>query len=929
MRSGVSVIYLYHLIIPLSFELLDPKVADVLRKMNIFSPTDPQTDVIPKILNGDNVLLVAPTGIGKTEAVMLPIFDMLLRTPRKGIRCIYVTPLRALNRDMLRRMEEFGDALGLKVGVRHGDTPDSERIRQSRDPPDVLITTPETLQVLFTGKRLREHLTGVKWVVVDEIHELAVTERGAQMSVALERLAAIAGEYRRIGSSATVGNADEVAAFLSGEGRKVVISKHDTKRDLVLDIECPDPEDDPSIIDELQCDPDILGVMKRAKEYIEKGRSTLFFVNTRETAEWLAARYHLLDKDIPIDVHHGSLSKENRTETEDLFKKGSLKALICTSSLELGIDVGMTDLVIQYNSPRQVSRMIQRAGRAGHRVGETIRAKIIATSPDELLEGAVICRKAVSKELESRTGRPKPFTVLANQLIAMTMSSRINRDDAFKIFRRSHSFRDLARHEMDDVLEQLISIKLIFEDDNGFRRSKKGMNYFYSNISMIPDERTYVIRDISTRGIVGTLDESFVATFAEPYAMFIAKGRTWRIVEMREDEILVEGSKEIGSVPSWTGSDIPVPYEVAMEVGRLRRTEDFEEYDCDLKAKECIQEYIEKQRKDGSDVPSDELVTLELGDRMAIINCCFGTRVNETLSKIYSALLSARLGESVGISADPYRIIVELPRNVGKDVLLNALTSIRPGSIGSLTKLTMPNSSYLKWRFMYVAKKFGIIDKDADHRYVSFSRLFETYKDTPAYNDAMSKVLWEDLDIENTERVVSAISDGTIKVRTAKLSPIGLEGIARTKELMQPLRADHSILMAMKKRLEEEVMYASCIRCQGQRRVKAAGAPKRFVCDKCGGSMIAILKEYEKDNIRLFAKKDPDADERKDMMRISRNANLVNENGGKAVLILAGRGIGPGAASRILNRTHIDEDDLLRDILASEVLYAKNKRFWD
>jgi len=912
-----------------SFELLDPRVTDVLEGMNIFAPTDPQTDVIPKILNGGHVLLVAPTGIGKTEAVMLPIFHMLLGTPRKGIRCVYVTPLRALNRDMLRRMEEFGSALGLKVGVRHGDTPDNERMRQSRDPPDILITTPETLQVLFTGKRLREHLTGVRWLVVDEIHELATVERGAQLSVAMERLVRIAGEYQRIGVSATVGNVGEVAGFLGGTGRETLVSKHDTKRDMVLDIECPPAAGDPALEDRLQCDPVVLGVLATAKRYIEGGRSTLFFVNTRETAEWLAARYHLLDDEFPIDVHHGSLSKENRMDMEDLFKKGELKALICTSSLELGIDVGTTDLVIQYNSPRQVSRMVQRAGRAGHRIGETIRAKIIATSPDELLEAAVIGRRTVCKELEDRTGRPTPFTVLANQLIAMTMSSRVGRDDAFSVLKRAHSFRDLERTEMDSVLEQLISIKMIFEDHDGFRRSKKGMKYFYDNISMIHDERTYLIRDISSRGVIGTLDESFVATFAEPYAMFIAKGRTWRIVEMRDDELLVEGSKEIGSVPSWTGSDIPVPYDVAMEVGRLRRLMNLEDYDCDEAAEERIRRYIEKQRDSKHDIPSDELVTIEIGDRTAIINCCFGTRVNETLSKIYSALLSARLGESVGISTDPYRIIVELPRNVGRDVLMNALTSIRPGSIESLTRLTIGNSSYLKRRIMYTAKKFGVIEKDADHRRMSFSRLFETYRDTPVYDDAFRKVIWEDLDIENTEKAVSALSDGTIAVKATGMSPIGLEGVTRTKELMQPLRADHTILMAMKKRLTDEVMYASCIRCRSQRRMRVIDSPKRFVCEGCGGNMVALLKEYERENIKLFSKKDPDVSERKEIQRIMRNANLINEYGAKAAMILAGRGIGPDSASRILNRMHSDEDDLLRDILSSEVLYAKNKRFWD
>lgn len=912
----------------MSFDVLSPEIVALLRIRGINEPTGPQIDAVPRILAGENVLLVAPTGLGKTEAAMLPIFDTIFRSKGKnGIRCVYVTPLRALNRDMLKRMEDFGRSLGISVGVRHGDTPAAERNRQSAHPPEILITTPETLQVMFTGKRLVQHLKNVEWFVVDEIHELATVERGAQLSVAMERLSVMAGEYQRIGLSATVGNVNEVARFLSGVKRKVTVCKHDTFRDFDIEVECPAPCEDSILLDKLQCEPYILAVMQRARTLIESSNSTLFFVNTRETAEWIAARYHLWDENISIDVHHGSLSKENRMEMEDSFKKGETKALVCTSSLELGIDVGTTDLVIQYNSPRQVARMIQRAGRAGHRIGEKIRAKIIATSPDEVSESLIIARRSDAKEIENKVGRPCPLTVVANQLIAMTMSGRIDRDTAYSVFRRSHIFRDLKREDMDETLEQLKSIKMIFEDDNGFRRSKKGMNYFYNNISMIPDERTYLIRNISTRSIVGTLDESFVASFAEPYAMFIAKGRTWRIVEMREDELLVEETKDVGSVPSWVGSDIPVPFEIAMEVGEMRRTLDLDKYPGDENAKNCVRKFIESQENFA--VPSDRLVTIEIGDRLAIVNACFGTRVNETISKIYGALLTARLGESVGISTDPYRIILELPRNIDRETLVDTFRSIRPGTVEGLARLTILNSTYLKWRFVYVAKKFGIIEKEADHRFINFGRLFDMHQDTPAYREAVNKVLWEDLDIENTEKVISGIADGSIELRVSRISPMGMEGITRSKELMQPLRADHSILMALKKRLEDEVLFASCIKCQTQWRVRVSDAPKRFVCPKCGGNMIAVLKEYDRDKIRILAKKELDDAEKKDAQRLFRIANLVNENGQKACMTLAGRGIGPDSASRILRSRHNSEDDFLKDILAAEVLYAKNKRFWD
>lgn len=912
----------------MTFEGLSPELVKALSFRGILSPTEPQADAIPRILRGENLLLVAPTGIGKTEAAMLPIFDSILRTKGKGgIRCLYVTPLRALNRDMLKRMEDLGDELGITIGVRHGDTSQAERNKQSKTPPEILITTPETVQVLFTGKRLREHLKNLEWLVVDEIHELADVERGAQLSVAMERLAILAGEYQRIGLSATVGNPKEVARFLTGVKRKVALCQHDTHRDFDIGVECPEPDNDPVLLDRLQCDPDMLAVMVRARELIEAGRSTLFFVNTRETAEWLAARFHLWENDIGVEVHHGSLSKEIRMGMEDAFKTGGLKALICTSSLELGIDVGSTDLVIQYNSPRQVARMIQRAGRAGHRIGGLIHARILATAPDEVAEALVIARKADAKEMEAYSGRPCPLTVVANQLVAMTMDAKTDRDAAYSVFRKSHAFRDLKREEMDAVLEQLKSIKMVFEDEDGFRRSKKGMDYFYGNISMIPDERTYLIRDIGTRGIVGTLDESFVASFAEPYAMFIAKGRTWRIVEMREDEILVEEAREMGSVPSWTGSDIPVPFEVAMEVGRMRRTLELDSYPGDERSKECVRKFVYGQ--EGFAIPSDRMITVEMGGRLVIINACFGTRVNETMSKIFSALLSARLGESVGASADPYRIILQLPREVGRNIIMETFESIKPGSVESLARLTIVNSTFLRWRFVYVAKKFGIIEKKADHRFMNFGRLFDLHRGTPAYNEAVNKVLWEDLDLENTEKVLSMIAEGQIEIRTSGISPIGLEGVTRSKELMQPMRADHSILMALKNRLEDEVLFASCLSCRTQWRVRVGTAPKVFVCGNCGGRMIALLKEYDRESVKLFAKKDLTDEERKETKRVSRIANLVKENGRRAAIALSGRGIGPDAASRILRGMHRDEDDFLRDILSAEVLYARNKRFWD
>jgi len=910
------------------FELLDPRIQQVLRDKDIHEPTGAQREAIPRILEGRNVLLVAHTGIGKTEAAMLPILHRILGTPGKGIKCLYITPLRALNRDMLKRLTEFGEALELDVAVRHGDTPQSERQAQSKNPPHVLITTPETLQVLFTGKRLREHLSRVRWVVIDEIHELASNERGAQLAVALERLAEVAGEYQRVGLSATVGTVEEVARYLAGT-REVEIVRTQVSKEIDVRVEAPQVTDeDRDLAGQLQSDAHLVAGMRRCKQLIEGHRSTLLFVNTRDTAEAIGARYRLWDEQFKVGVHHGSLSKEIRVEMEEQFKAEELKGLICTSSLELGIDVGSVDFAIQYNSPRQVSRLIQRMGRAGHRVGERTEGAIVASNPDEIAEGMVIARKAMAGELEELRVRPNPLAVLANQLVAMAMSGPVSKEWAYHTVRRAYPFQTLPREEFTGVLEQLVRIGLLFDNQDQFRRTHRGMKYFYDNLSMIPDERTFLIREIGSRRIVGSLDESFVVSFAEPYATFITHGRTWRIVEVREDELLVEQVREIGSIPSWVGEDIPVPYDVAQEVGRLRRTEDTNTYRANEDAVKELHEYLEEQRQEGA-MPSDTVVTLEMGKRLALLNVCFGTKVNETLSKIISVLLSARLGESVGVQTDPYRIILELPRDVAPSVILDTMRSMKAEGVESLVRLVLKSSSYLRWRFVFVAKKFGAIEKDADYRSVNFTRLAEAFEDTPLFEEAVRRVMWEDFDVAGTMEAVRRIESGEIALEVTRLSPIGRAGLQHSRELIMPQRADHSILMALKRRLEDEQLHMSCLSCRTQWRLRPKDAPSRIACPKCGGLMIAALPTYNRDAIALLKKKTPTEEETKEVRRLYKNASLVKEHGARALMALAGRGIGPDTAARILSSFYDTEDELLRDILSAEATYARTKRFWD
>lgn len=911
------------------FELLDERIRQVLREKDIHEPTGPQRQAIPHILKGEDVLLVAPTGIGKTEAAMLPILHMLLRTEGKGIRCVYVTPLRALNRDLLRRLEEFGEALGLDVAVRHGDTPQSERTRQSRKAPDVLITTPETLQIMFAGRRLREHLANVRFFVIDEIHELAEDERGAQLSVAMERLVQEAGEFQRVGLSATVGSVKEVANYLAGVGRQVSIVRAHVSKDMVVRVQSPSVEEkDKDLAGTLQSDPQLMACMRRCRDLIESHRSTLLFVNTRDTAEALAARYHVWDEAFPVGVHHGSLSKDTRIEMEEAFKQERLKGLICTSSLELGIDIGSADFAIQYNSPRQVARLIQRMGRAGHRVGARSEGAIVASTPDEIAESMVITRKASKEELEPLRVREAPLTVLANQLVAMAMGGTVGREEAYRTIVRSYPFRSLRKEVFEAVLEQLGSIGLLFLGESDYRRSSRGMRYFYANLSMIPDERAFRIRELSTRKVVGQLDESFVVSFAEPYATFITRGRSWRIIEMKEDELLVEQVKEIGSIPSWVGEDIPVPYDVAMEVGRLRRLEEYERYAGDEEAVGKLRKYLEDQRSEAK-LPTDQLLTLEMGNKLAILNCCFGSKVNETLSKLLSVLLSARLGESIAVHTDPYRIVLELPRDVRGLTIIETLRSIRAENVEGLVRLVIKNSSFLRWRFVHVAKKFGAVDKEADYQTISFNRLFEAYDATPMYDEAVARVLWEDLDLEGTMRAVRLIEEGALSIEITPLTPMGRAGLEHSRELIAPQRADHSILMALRNRLEEEQLFMTCLNCRAQWKLKVGDAPRHVHCERCGGKMVAALHPYNREHAKLLSKKKLTEEEEAEVRRMYKSASLVNKNGRKALLCLAGRGVGPDTAARVLAGFHENEDEFLREILAAEITYARTKRFWD
>ncbi|MEF8848540.1 MAG: DEAD/DEAH box helicase [Candidatus Thermoplasmatota archaeon] len=939
------------------FSELKPEIQKVLLSEGIQKPTEPQKKAIPSILKRKNVLLIAPTGLGKTEAALLPIFNDFISGKnkdknRKGISILYITPLRALNRDMLKRTFDWGKKLGIKIAVRHGDTPRNERRKQSINPPDMLITTPETFQILFTGKRLRKNLSSVKYLIIDEIHELASDDRGMQLSVAIERLEELKKEdkdkIQRIGLSATVGSPEEVAKYLAGmikgRYRPVETVSVDVTKHIDIKVEMPKiTENDYTVSNKFSLDPGFFASIRRCKQLIKNHVSSLIFTNTRDTAEILGSRFHRIIKDLSIGVHHGSLSKNTRIQAEDKFKNSDLKALICTSSLELGIDVGATDFVIQYNSPRQVKRIIQRVGRSGHKVGEISKGLILATSEEELCEGMAIARRGLNGEIEKIEIRENPLLVLTNQIISIVLEYRkISKKDLFNIIKRSYPFRNLKREDFEEIITQLRKQRSIWiEKDEFIIKRRSSRTYFLDNISMIPDEKTYTAVDISSREKVGKLDESFVLKYIFEGAKIILSGRAWKVIRKEEDEIILSQSDEIGDVPSWAGEDIPIPYDVALEVGRIRRkirdNENLDEYPCDKDSLKNLSRLIKNQKEQGFVLPDDKNITIEVGEKKCVINLCFGTRVNETLGRLISALLAQSMGESIGINNDAYRISLEIPGRINIKKIDEIFYETKPESLDYLLKTILKNSNYIRWELVHVARKFGALKKEFDYKKVGMKKLFNLFKKTSIFDEAVDKIIWERMDIKNSKKVLSKIQSDEIKIHHQRISPISEAGFESTKGIMVPQRANRAILMALKKRIENTPITLVCINCHNKWNKNVRRTTEKPLCPKCRAKKIGILKRYNKQTADLLEKKNRTEEENKKVRRLLKNSSLVLSYGKPAIIALMARGIGPDTTARILRKYSYTElrnseekqIDFLRDILKAELTYARTRGFWD
>lgn len=890
---------------------LDPAVQECVRARGFSRLSDVQAQSIPLVREGRNLVLIAPTGTGKTESAMIPVFDAMRTHPGGGFRTLYITPLRSLNRDMLQRLAWWCGELDLTVGVRHGDTTQSERRKQALSPPDLLITTPETLQAMFMGRVLRRHLANVRYVVIDEIHELAASKRGAQLAVALERLVEYSGEFQRIGLSATVGNPEEMGRFLCGARPFQVVSVPVSKHlEIAVDFAG----------DRFEKQADWVS------REIDRHASTLIFVNTRVTAEALG--HHLFPRG-DVEVHHGSLSKEVRIEAEERFKSGAISALICTSSMELGIDIGRIEHVIQFGSPREVSRLVQRVGRAGHQLEAVSRGTILATGFDDLLESLVIAERAKAGRVEEVTPPRNAADVLANQVAAMAVEYReVSRDRVREVIGRSYPFQ-VQGSLLDEVVSQMAAHGLVRVEGGLIRSSGRSRKYLAGNLSMIHDERKMSVYDMVSRKTVGTLDESFVVGWVHTGAVFITKGQLWRVLDIEEGRITVEPARKAkGELPSWEGEQIPVPFPVAREVGALRKSRDFSRYQLNGETLRFALRFLEEMDRNRSPVATDTEITLENAPEGVICNVCAGHKANEALARVISILLSARYGTTVGIEIDAYRIYLRLPPDLRSGEVREALLSLEPGHLEGILQLAMKRTALFKWKLVQVAKKFGAIDPDADYERLSIHKLTDLFESTVVQKEAYRELFSTYMDVGRAGAVVSLIKDQEISVILSHLSILGAEGLFSSRDQISPPSVDQAVISTLKRRLDQQEVVIACMNCRKWKsRTIVSRTPDPLVCPLCGARLIAVLKPWEEPLLSTASRKTKTDEDRAVEIRLLKNANIVLSSGKKAVTALAGRGVGPENASRILS-TLAEGDAFYREILKAERNYIRTHRFW-
>src|SRR4051794_19060804 len=647
-------------------------------------PTRAQQLGWPAIAAGSHTLLLAPTGSGKTLAAFLSALDGLARDPaERGTRVLYVSPLKALNHDIERNLRAPLAGITFPrlptVALRSGDTSQRERAAIRRDPPDILITTPESLYLMLTSAA-RDVLRTVETVIVDEIHAVAATKRGAHLALSLERLEHLAGRpVQRVGLSATQRPLEEVARFLGGDREVAIVDAGAAKQ---LDLEVVVPVED---MRELGGTPVVDGEPRQSiwpavypalLELVRSHDSTIVFVNNRRSAERVANRLNELAEAEIARAHHGSIAREQRLEVEDMLKRGDLPALVATSSLELGIDMGAVDLVVQIESPKSVAAGLQRVGRAGHSVGQASRGRFFPKWRGDLLETAVVTRRMREGEIEHTRVPRQPLDVLAQQVVAMAAMDEWPVADLHALVRRAYPYSELSAPQFDGVLEMLagrypsdefaeLRPRIVWDRTGASIRGRDSSRRLaVMSGGTIPDRGLYGVFLADSGARVGELDEEMVYE-ARQGEVFQLGATSWRIEQITRDRVLVSPAPGVpGKMPFWKGDGLGRPYELGVAVGEAVRTRRFGR--LDERAAFNLAAYLDDQREATGAVPDDHTIVAErfrdeLGDWRICLLSPFGGRVHAPWAMAIEKRMSDALGIEVEATWADDGIAIRLP----------------------------------------------------------------------------------------------------------------------------------------------------------------------------------------------------------------------------------------------------------------------------
>lgn len=913
---------------------IDQQILESFSREGFQNLTKIQKISYPVISRNQNCLLVAPTGSGKTEASMIPILSLLenerARNPHfvedNAVFVLYITPLRALNNDVHRRIIDYAKRRNLDAQIRHGDTTRTAKQKMVKKPPHILITTPESLGIILTQEKFMAFLKHLRWIIIDEVHELIGNERGTHLTVSLERLQNLSAHNPvRIGLSATIGNLKAAGNFIGGTDRKCSILVDNTIRNYDIDVK--------------YLKGSISNVAKFVFNYLTDNKicgSVLLFTNTRDEAEYIGTTIRNQNK-IPVEVHHGSLSRETREETEEKLRQGHTGIVVCTSSLELGLDIGTVELVIHYGSSKQVSKLVQRIGRSRHVNYKSAKGLIIANSGDDELECLAIINRMKKRSLEIQNTHTNSLDVAAHHLVGFVMSTSEpkNLDEVYQIIKGAYPFRELTFSDLEQCAVLLDSFRIIkyYPNSQTYARRIKSYKYYFENISTIPNMVKFEVIDVIRKKRIGTLDQQFVGEFGERGNVFILKGTQWRIVSVDENKLQVNVEQVFGSpinIPHWVGEMIPVDYETAAQVGELRNKA---LVDNNLELGSDIKNTLQKIPI----VPDASNIVIESvnSKNALVIHSTLGTKINNTLSSLFSTFLASYVGHLVETKSDPYRILLSSSVRLSKGNIEKILYDEYDVETILITSLT--NTYNLNWRVWTVSKKFGLVDKNAvyDKRMARF--IYDRYSKTPISKESLRELIHDKFDVEATQEILRKIRNKEILIHWLDLSafsPLTNSIIEHhSKSSSSPLSIERGVLELIKERLEKTKHRLICIRCgKWERLVETREILDAISCKKCGSKLITTTfsSDYELSKIILSKLKGTEinSEQNHKFERAWKTASLINNFGKKALTVLSGYGIGVETAARIL-RNYVDDENLYKNIYDAERQYVTNRGFWN